>query len=55
VLSLRGSQVSDVTAFIARSAEPRAPEVFERYPEEPLDLSKFADLFERFGLPERLD
>ncbi|MDQ6807012.1 MAG: sigma-70 family RNA polymerase sigma factor [Actinomycetota bacterium] len=56
VLTLRGSQVSDVTAFIARSAEPREdPEAFERYPDEPVDAGKVGDVFERFGLPTQLD
>jgi hypothetical protein len=47
--------ISDVTAFIVRSAEPRDREVFERYPDEPVDSSKVDDVFERFGLPTRLD
>src|SRR5262249_33433107 len=34
VLTFRGDLISDVVAFIARSAEPRANEVFERYPDE---------------------
>jgi RNA polymerase sigma-70 factor (ECF subfamily) len=55
VLSFRGAEVSDVTAFIARSAEPRDPAAFERYPDEPLDRERFARLFERFGLPPHLD
>ncbi|HTU79722.1 MAG TPA: sigma-70 family RNA polymerase sigma factor [Solirubrobacteraceae bacterium] len=55
VLSLRGTLVSDVTAFIARSAEQRERELFMRYPDEPLDPAKVADVFERFGLPTRLD
>ena len=54
VLTLRGSQVSDVTAFIARSAEPREREVFERYPDEPPDAAKVDDVFARFGLPATL-
>jgi RNA polymerase sigma-70 factor (ECF subfamily) len=54
VLTLDGEQVSDVTAFIARSAEPRAAEVFERYPDEPLDPGKVGAVFERFGLPTQL-
>src|SRR5881398_3430357 len=53
VLSLRGDQVSDVVAFIARAAEPREPEKFERYPEAPVDTAKVASFFERFGLPDR--
>jgi RNA polymerase sigma-70 factor (ECF subfamily) len=55
VLSFRGQLVSDVTAFIARSAEPREREVFERYPDEPVDMAKLGDVFARFGLPTELD
>jgi RNA polymerase sigma-70 factor, ECF subfamily len=55
VLTLQGTQISDVTAFIARSAEPRDPEVFERYPDQPVDAGKFDDVFGRFGLPPTLD
>jgi RNA polymerase sigma-70 factor (ECF subfamily) len=55
VLSFRGTQISDVTAFIARSAEPRDAEVFERYPDEPIDAAKVGAVFERFGLPAALD
>ena len=55
VLTLRGEQVSDVTAFIARSAEPRESTAFERYPDEPLDMPKVGAVFGRFGLPAKLD
>jgi RNA polymerase sigma-70 factor, ECF subfamily len=55
VLTLRGDQVADVTAFIARSAEPRDPEAFERYPDEPVDAAKVGAVFGRFGLPDQLD
>lgn len=54
VLTFRGDQISDVTAFIARSAEPRAREVFQRYPDEPVDTEKVGWVFERFGLPTQL-
>ena len=54
VLSFRGTEVSNVTAFIARSAEPRDPEAFERYPEEPPDTEKVAGFFGAFGLPDSL-
>jgi RNA polymerase sigma-70 factor (ECF subfamily) len=54
VLTLRGALVSDVTAFIARSSEPREPEAIERYPDEPVDEEKVGAVFERFGLPNRL-
>jgi len=55
VLSFRGDRVCGVTAFIARSTEPRDREVFERYPDEPVDAAKVDDVFERFGLPAQLD
>jgi RNA polymerase sigma-70 factor, ECF subfamily len=54
VLTLHGSQVSDVVAFIARSAEPVEPERFERYPEEPPDADRVDRFFAAFGLPDRL-
>jgi RNA polymerase sigma-70 factor (ECF subfamily) len=54
VLSFRGTEVSDVTAFIVRSTEATEPEAYERYPEQPFDPERLAGAFERFGLPERL-
>jgi RNA polymerase sigma-70 factor, ECF subfamily len=54
VLTLRGEQVSDVVAFIARSAEPRELERFARYPEETPDAEKVRRFFTAFGLPDRL-
>jgi RNA polymerase sigma-70 factor, ECF subfamily len=55
VLTIRGSEVADVTAFIARSAEPRARELFARYPDEPPDAGRVGTMFGRFGLASRLD
>ena len=54
VLTIRDRKVSDVTAFIARSTEPSDPEPYKRWPEEPMIPERFADFFERFGLPEEL-
>jgi RNA polymerase sigma-70 factor (ECF subfamily) len=54
VLTLRGSQVSDVTAFIARSTEATDAEAYERFPEQPADSARMQGTFERFGLPDRL-
>jgi RNA polymerase sigma-70 factor (ECF subfamily) len=54
VLELRGEQVSAVTAFIARSAEQREREVFERFPDQPPDERKVDDVFARFGLPTQV-
>ncbi|HWF25359.1 MAG TPA: sigma-70 family RNA polymerase sigma factor [Solirubrobacteraceae bacterium] len=55
VLSFCGRDISDVVAFIARSAEPKEREVFDRYPDEPVDEAKVEDVFGRFGLPAQLD
>lgn len=55
VLTLRGTHVSAVTAFIARSAQQREREVFEHYPDEPVDVAKVGATFEQFGLPVKLD
>jgi RNA polymerase sigma-70 factor, ECF subfamily len=55
VLTFRGHEIADVTAFIARSSEPRDAEAQQRLPYEPVDESRAHDLFVRFGLPARLD
>jgi RNA polymerase sigma-70 factor (ECF subfamily) len=55
VLTLAGGQISDVTAFILRSSEPRTQERFQRYPNEAIDPAKVASTFARLGLPNRLD
>jgi RNA polymerase sigma-70 factor, ECF subfamily len=55
VLTLHGTEISDVTAFVARSIEATEPEAYERWPEQPADSSRTANFFERFGLPARLD
>jgi hypothetical protein len=54
VLTLRGAEISDVVAFIARSAEPRDEERFARYPDEAPDASRVERFFTAFGLPDRL-
>jgi RNA polymerase sigma-70 factor (ECF subfamily) len=55
VLTLRGRQISDVTAFITRSTEDPDREVLARMPEQPADPLRTEAAFERFGLPDRLD
>ena len=55
VLTLRGSQISDVTAFVARSTAETEREVYARWPEQPADPARLLATFERFGLPDRLD
>ena len=54
VLTFRGPLISNVTAFIVRSTEAPEPEVYERFPEQPLHPERLAGAFERFGLPDRL-
>ena len=54
VLSFRGTEIIDVTAFIVRSTESPDPESYERFPEQPYDAERLAGAFERFGLPDRL-
>lgn len=54
VLSLRDGLVSDVTAFIVRSADAAEPEVYARFPQQPMDERRLTGTFGRFGLPDRL-
>ena len=54
VLTLEGDRIKEVTAFIARPPEDHPPEVFERWPDTPVDEAKVESVFERFGLPARL-
>jgi RNA polymerase sigma-70 factor (ECF subfamily) len=54
VITFRGREIVDVTAFIARSADEREPEAFERYPEEPLDAERVETFFGLIGLPDSL-
>ena len=55
VLTLRGGQISDVTAFVMRTTQVPDPGSFERWPEQPAEPMQLAAFFESFGLPERLD
>jgi RNA polymerase sigma-70 factor (ECF subfamily) len=55
VLTLRGSQISDVTAFVARSIEAPDDGAYERWPEQPADPRRLIGTFESFGLPGELD
>jgi RNA polymerase sigma-70 factor (ECF subfamily) len=55
VLTLRGRQISDVTAFIIRTPESPDREVVARLPEQPTDPRQLEVAFQAFGLPDRLD
>jgi RNA polymerase sigma-70 factor, ECF subfamily len=54
VLTLRGRQISDVTAFIVRSIEKPDRETMARMPEQPTDESRLQAAFKNFDLPERI-
>ena len=54
VMTFRGSQIADVTAFVARSIEEERQEAYERWPEQPIDEDRLVGTFGRFGLPDRL-
>ncbi|HVF78823.1 MAG TPA: sigma-70 family RNA polymerase sigma factor [Solirubrobacteraceae bacterium] len=47
--------ITDITSFIARSAEPVDAERFARYPDEAVDDAMATALFAHFGLPARVD
>jgi RNA polymerase sigma-70 factor, ECF subfamily len=55
VITFRGREISNVTAFVARSIEETENAVYERWPEQPMDAIRLAGTFESFGLPGRLD
>jgi RNA polymerase sigma-70 factor, ECF subfamily len=54
VLTLEGSKIKEVTAFIARSPEGDS-EVFARWPDQPPDPARVEAIFGRLGLPDRLE
>jgi RNA polymerase sigma-70 factor (ECF subfamily) len=54
VLTLRGRQVSDVTAFVARTIDNDEAD-YARWPEEAADPARLQGTFGRFGLPDRID
>jgi len=54
VLTLEGDRIKEVTAFIARSTDVD-PDAFARWPDEEPDPAKVETIFERAGLPRRLD
>jgi RNA polymerase sigma-70 factor (ECF subfamily) len=55
VLTFRGREITNVTAFIARSVESPDPESYQRLPDEPANPEQLSIFFERFELPARLD
>jgi RNA polymerase sigma-70 factor (ECF subfamily) len=56
VITLEGDRIKEVTAFIARSPDVPDPDRdLTLYPDQPPDTEKVDSVFERFGLPARLD
>jgi RNA polymerase sigma-70 factor, ECF subfamily len=55
VLTFRGPLITNVTAFIARSADEPDNEVYQRWPELAADPRRLEGTFGSFGLPARLD
>jgi RNA polymerase sigma-70 factor, ECF subfamily len=54
VLTLEGTRIAAVTAFIVRPPETPAPDGFAHYPDDPVDVVKAAAVFGGCGLPDRL-
>jgi RNA polymerase sigma-70 factor (ECF subfamily) len=54
VLTLRGSQIVDVVAFVARATEAPERAAYARWVDQPADAARLQSVFGRFGLPERL-
>ena len=55
VLTSRRSHQGDRVVSITRTAEGGDREFFARYPDQALEPRKVVEVFERFGLPARLD
>jgi RNA polymerase sigma-70 factor (ECF subfamily) len=55
VLTFRGTEISDVVAFINRTTEPTEREAYHRWVDQPVDPERLLSSFGRFGLPERLE
>jgi RNA polymerase sigma-70 factor (ECF subfamily) len=55
VLTLRGREVSDVVAFIAKTTAETDPDAYVNYPDQADDPERMHAAFGRFGMPERLD
>jgi RNA polymerase sigma-70 factor (ECF subfamily) len=55
VLTLRGERIAAITSFITRTTELPDADAFQRWPEQTADPVRVASIFDRFGLPARLD
>jgi RNA polymerase sigma-70 factor (ECF subfamily) len=55
VLTLEGERIKEVTAFIVRTPELETADEFRRWPDQAPDAPRVHAVFDRFGLPSRLD
>ena len=55
VLTFRGTEVSDVVAFINRATDATEREAYHRFVDEPTDPERLLATFERFNMPARLE
>jgi RNA polymerase sigma-70 factor, ECF subfamily len=53
VITLAGEKIKEITAFVVRTAN--TPDGYSRWPEYAADTSRVQAVFERFGLPDRMD
>jgi RNA polymerase sigma-70 factor, ECF subfamily len=53
VLTMEGERIKEVTAFVVRPAN--TPDGYSRWPEYAADPQRVQSVFDRFGLPDRLD
>jgi hypothetical protein len=53
VIALAGAKIKEITAFVVRTAD--TPDGYSRWPEYAADPSRVQAVFERFGLPDRMD
>src|SRR4051794_25382413 len=55
VLTLRGQEIVDVTAFVTRSIEPTERTQYHRWVDQPADAERLTSFFGAFGLPDPLE
>jgi RNA polymerase sigma-70 factor (ECF subfamily) len=55
VITLRGSEIANVTAFVAREIDEGEAEDYARWPDRALDARRLGGTFDRFGLPPRIE
>ena len=53
VLTMEGDRIKGITAFVVRPAD--TPDGYSRWPDRAADPQRVQSVFDRFGLPDRLD